>query len=156
CFRRAELRDDLRPPRGGLPDRWRVRGVRRGDLGRPDRDVPATARGRGRSDRRVVRGPVDRRPAAPQNPVERNRCHDLAVGADRPNLAAAREYPRDIRWEEGRTMRRAWAMGMASILVLAACGTGEQTLPPGATGPAATGVTPGTTPVALGRDRDTL
>jgi len=53
-------------------------------------------------------------------------------------------------------MRRAQVFAMVSILVLAACGTGEPSVVPGATGPASTGTASGPTPAPLGRDRDTL
>ena len=54
-------------------------------------------------------------------------------------------------------MRRLPAMAVAAVLLLSACGTGEKTPAPGATGPAATGGTETTpSPAPLGRDPSTL
>jgi len=55
--------------------------------------------------------------------------------------------------------RRLYALGMVAVLVVAACGTGEVTLPPPAsngTGASSAPANPTPTPVALNRDPDTL
>ena len=53
-------------------------------------------------------------------------------------------------------IRRAPALAMTFVLVVAACGTGEATPSPTGSGPAATGPASTATPASLGRDPDTL